>query len=110
MDFCESGSYSDNVSNNTGITITGCTGREKCWQEKVYEHGVFSYYLIKAFDDFKSVDKNDNKAISIEELFEYTNLKVTSEFQLYPPPSPQHPHINDHYDGELILFTYSSDG
>lgn len=110
MDFCESGSFSDNISSSGRIIITGCTGREKCWQEKAYEHGIFSYYLIEAFDHLETVDTNDKHDISAEELFEYTNLKVTSEFQYYPPPSPQHPYISDYYEGELILFTYSPNG
>ena len=105
MDFCESGSYSDNISNIGRIIITGCTGREKCWQEKAYEHGVFSYYLIEALSQFDAVDVNGDGMISAEELFCYLKLKVEFEFQQYPPPSPQHPYINDNHDGELILFS-----
>jgi len=107
LDFCESGSYSNDISNDGRVTISGCTEREKCWQEKAYEHGIFSYYLVQAFDHLHTVDINNDQSISIEELFTYTNLKVTSEFQNYPPPSPQHPYISDYYEGDLILFTYS---
>ena len=109
MDFCEGGSYGDSISGIGRIVITGCTGHEKCWQEDAYRHGIFSYYLIEAFDHLDTVDTNDNHEISAEELFEYVKFGVASEFECYPPPSPQHPHISNHHGGDLILFTYSPD-
>jgi hypothetical protein len=106
LDFCESGSFSSKVTNTGGIIITAGIAQEKCWQEKAYGHGVFSYYFTKAIGNPIIVDQNHNHQVSIEELFEYTSIEVASEFQSFPPPSPQHPYMRDNYFGELTIITY----
>jgi helicase len=106
LDFCESGNYGTSIANDNGITVTACTGSEKSWQEKAYEHGIFSYYLMQALSNPEKVDKDGDFQISIDEIFEYIQLAMISEFHSFPPPSPQHPYMLDNFSGEFILFTY----
>lgn len=70
----------------------------------IYEHGVFTYYLVDALEHLRSVDANQNGFVSAEELFGYAKQKVEYEFERYPPTSPQHPSIYDSKDGQLMLF------
>jgi uncharacterized caspase-like protein len=105
FDVCESGCFGNSITRTGCVIITGGTGREICWQVDTYEHGIFSYYLIEAFNQLDAVDANGDRMISAEELFYYLRLKVEAEFQQYPPLSPQHPCINDNHDGELVLFS-----
>jgi len=104
MDVCESGCYCQNIQKNGYTLITGGTGNEKCWQEAKYKHGILSYYLIEAFNHFEDVNGNNDNEISAQELFYYIQAKMTTEFQSYPPPSPQHPQIMNYHIGEFLLF------
>ena len=96
------------MTNKGRVLLTCGTGREVCWQDDTYEHGVFSYYLIQAFANLRSVDKNNDYNISVEEIFAFVDALVTEEFRLYPTVSIQHPMIIDNHDGELVLFTINA--
>jgi hypothetical protein len=105
MDFCECGSFSDNLY--CAECITSCTGNEKAWEEESYEHGIFSYYLIKAFDYLVDMDTNKDESISVEELFFWVQAKMEYEFKQFPPPSEQRPKLIDSYKDEFQLFKYT---
>ena len=106
MDFCECGQFSENLS--CIKCITSCTGNEKAWEEKFYEHGIFSYYLIMAFDYLEDMDINEDSYISVEELYLWVETQVELEFQRFPAPSPQHPQLLSSYCDEFQLFIYTS--
>jgi hypothetical protein len=103
IDMCESGCFFGNIIGNEYVVLAGSTNREKCWQLDVYEHGIFSFYLIEAFSNLISIDINNDNKISSHEIFYYVYNMTESEFNLYPPPSPQHPQYISHYNGDLII-------
>jgi hypothetical protein len=107
-DICGSGSFAKHLYENGRSILTCGTDCEKCWQEAIYEHGIFSYYLIEALSNLESVDNNRDLAISPEELFNYVDLRVASEFEAYPPPSLQHPHMINLNKKNLTLFRIES--
>lgn len=104
LDVCQCGCFTKDLASKGRIIITGCTDREICWQEDAYQHGVFSYYLIKAFDDLELVDVNNDNMVSVEEIFYRVSQEVEVEFRQHPPPSPQNPQMIDYYEGELIIY------
>lgn len=108
MDFCGSGRFAKNLSGNDSVILTCGTNGEKCWQEETYAHGIFSYYLIEALRNLESVDTNQDRAVSAEELFNYVSLEVASEYEAYPPPSLQHPQLINHMNRQLTLFQIPS--
>jgi hypothetical protein len=53
---------------NTSL-INSCTGTEvSCWQNEE-QHGLFTFYLLKAMKDYQTTDANKDKQISLEEVF-----------------------------------------
>jgi hypothetical protein len=53
---------------NTSL-MNSCTGTEvSCWQNEE-QHGLFTFYLLKAMKDYESTDLNKDKQITLDELF-----------------------------------------
>jgi len=106
LDSCGSGGFGDKIVNSSRVILTGSTGTEKCWQEKLFRHGIFSYYLIEALKNLKTIDCNKDNNISSKELFVYVQQKVLLEFEKFPPPSMQHPEINGFNPERLVVINY----
>jgi hypothetical protein len=53
---------------NTSL-MNSCTGTEvSCWQNEE-QHGLFTFYLLKAMKEYESTDLNKDKQISLDEIF-----------------------------------------
>lgn len=49
--------------------LSSCTGTEvSCWH-KEERHGLFTFYLLKAMKNYAATDLNQDKQVSMEELF-----------------------------------------
>jgi hypothetical protein len=107
LDSCESGNYGTKISGTNRVILTGGMGNEKCWQEKKYEHGIFTYYILNSFDHLNNVDIDNDGEVSIEEIYTFVKKDIAIEFQNYPPPSPQHPNIIDNHKGEIEIINLS---
>ena len=53
---------------NTSL-LNSCTGTEvSCWHNDE-QHGLFTFYLLKAMKEYETTDTNKDKQISLDELF-----------------------------------------
>jgi hypothetical protein len=78
-------------------TITASEANELSREGKEWgDHGVFTYYLLKALKG--EADLNDNGIVTITEAFNYVNNKVRRSTN-----SQQHPNIQGEFDHNLPL-------
>jgi len=53
---------------NTSL-LNSCTGTEvSCWHNEE-QHGLFTFYLLKAMKEYETTDANKDKQISVDEIF-----------------------------------------
>lgn len=51
--------------------VNSCKGTEvSCWQNEE-RHGLFTFFLLQAMQNHASADKNKDRQVSVEELFNY---------------------------------------
>ncbi|GAB3976134.1 hypothetical protein GCM10028806_35010 [Spirosoma terrae] len=65
--------------------------------------GLFSHFLLEGMKG--KADKDNNRQISIEELFQFVHSNVTS-VSTYHYRSPQHPIAYGHFSRNLVITTY----
>ena len=79
------------------VTITASEANELSREGKEWEnHGVFTYYLLKALKG--GADQDGNGIVTITEAFNYVNNKVRRSTN-----SQQHPNIQGKFDRNLPL-------
>jgi len=101
LETCKSGAFIAHLS-KPGRVIMASSGRN----EDSVGYGtlgrfVFPYYIIDAFSELETIDLDRDRVVSVEELFDYVEPKVTSYGERYG--HPQHPQLYDGYEGELQL-------
>jgi transposase-like protein len=92
------------LSESGRVVLTSSTGTETSWDTEALRHGVFTYYLLKAFSWLEVVDSNGDGYISAEELFEYAQPRAVAYTNTFDSTT-QHPQMSDGYSGGLNLFT-----
>ncbi len=89
---------SRDLSRDGRVTLAACADYESSLENAYLEHGVFTYYVLSAFDDLEAADSDDNDEVSAEEIFDYAEPRTVD----YEPD--QHPVMNDGYAGDLGVF------
>ncbi|OYT61298.1 hypothetical protein B6U81_03260, partial [Thermoplasmatales archaeon ex4484_30] len=77
------------------VILMSAKSDESCWQSYRLKNGIFTYFLVEAFDG--PGDSNHDGWVSAEEAFEYASPKTTE----YKPN--QHPQIYDGCPGEVLI-------
>jgi hypothetical protein len=97
------GKFAKQLSKGGRVVLTSSTGTESSWDTEELRHGVFTYYLLKAFSWLEVVDSDSNGQISAEELFEYAEPRTVAYTSAFDSTT-QHPQMSDGYSGDLNLF------
>jgi hypothetical protein len=87
-----------------GVIISSSSGTEpSAWYED-QNHGLFTYYFLKAIQDKETSDTNMDGLLSVEEIYKYTANKVTRKARGIRNLD-QHPTIQgDNRDRVLVSF------
>jgi hypothetical protein len=87
-DACFSGTISKNVSPvaitisnpiavaNNCVVLSSCTGTQVSSWYNDKQHGMFTYFFLKALQDKAKSDKNKDGKLSFEEIYEYVSNKT----------------------------------
>ena len=97
LDSCFAGKFQSSLSSNGRVILMACASSELSWDSPSKRNGVFSYYVIKALEEFDIVDANGDYELSAEEIAQYANPLTTVD------KSTMHPVLDDRYSGQLAL-------
>jgi len=99
---CYAGGFISDLWGSGRVILASSDANESSWENMALGHGVFSYYLLEAFDNLELVDTNGDYEISAEEIFYYVEPKVVAFEEAWG--EDQHPELGDGYVGQLGLF------
>lgn len=102
LETCYAGGFISDLSASGRVILASSDANESSWESRALGHGVFSYYILKGFDDFELVDADGDYEISAEEIFYYVEPKVVAYEEAFG--EDQHPQLYDGYVGQLGLF------
>jgi hypothetical protein len=110
LETCHAGTFETNLSDGGRVLMMSSRSDEGAWETGLLEHGVFTYFMLQALDEF--ADANHDYELSAEEVFQYAEAETVFFTSLFPGYSAQHPVLSDSYPGELgllIKFIFSSE-
>lgn len=61
----------DIMQNENSVIITSSTGKEVSSWYNAKHHGLFTYFFLKAIHDFKNSDKNSDRNLTFQEIYNY---------------------------------------
>jgi len=108
LDTCYATTYNNKLSNSGRVILASSQASEEAYATS--DHGIFTLYLLEAFNEFSIADVNRDYELSAEEIFHYAQpktMKLASDSEY-----AQHPVLSDQYPGELSLlvkFIFSTD-
>lgn len=82
------------------ITLLSSGAKEQSWEDTKIRQGVFSYYLVTGL--IWNADINQDKKITIQEIFNYTHTK-TKQHVLTKFNVVQQPIISGEYDSTMVI-------
>jgi hypothetical protein len=97
LDMCFAGKFQNSLSTSGRVIMMACASSEYSWEIPSLGHGVYSYYIIQAFNNFNTADTNNDYELSAEEVAQYANDE-TNDYT-----SMQNPVLADTYYGQLAL-------
>jgi hypothetical protein len=97
LDCNYAGKFYSSLSQEGRVLMLSCRGGEKSIESPVYQHGIFTYFILKGLSNFDTFDTNRDYELSAEEIAPYANAMTTSVNDL------QHPILDDQLSGELSL-------
>ncbi len=97
LDCCFAGIFQYSMSNNGRVIMMASSWDEESSEYEELEHGVFTYYILQAIDDFGFTDTNGDYELSAEEIFNYAGPET------YYYAYEQYPVLDDGYPGELAM-------
>jgi hypothetical protein len=109
LDACHAAAFNNELSDSGRVVLASSRADELSYSGSIQDeaHGIFSYYLLEALNEFSITDANRDYEISAEELFQYAEpetVSETSDFYIGGElQDPQHPVLSDDYAGELSL-------
>jgi uncharacterized repeat protein (TIGR02543 family) len=111
LDTCHAGSFRNELGQNGHILLMSCQPFESSLEDREFKHGVFTYYILQALNNFDSADTNRNYELSAAEIFDYASPKTAEEIvqpfaNLSAYSNMQHPtlYIPPYKFGEINLF------
>ncbi|MBN2443247.1 MAG: caspase family protein [Spirochaetales bacterium] len=97
--------YNDLLRRSGAVVFSSCKGGEVSYENEKYKNGIFTEWLLRAFQK-NGGDKNRDGSIDIDELKTYLISQVVTETETPANgyPSPQHPTVDrDNIYLELLL-------
>jgi len=78
IDSCNSGGFIEELYNYGRVVLTSCRKDEDSYEKTTLGHSIFTYFLLDAFNKLDNVDDNNDSSISIQEVFNWVELKTVS--------------------------------
>ena len=94
--------FLDELSETGRIVLAASREGESTYWSSDLKHSVFTYYILEALSHFENVDDNGNLELSVEEIFDYAQMRTFDYVSRFWYTS-QKPQISDGYAGELSL-------
>jgi hypothetical protein len=93
IDSCNSGGFINELYRYGRVVLTSCEKNEDSYEYTALKHSVFTYYILDALNNLDNIDKNNDRDICIEEVFNSveSNTRSYSEISL----RSQHPRISN---------------
>ncbi len=103
LDTCHAGCFQYYLSASGRVILMGTRSYEVGWETDYLRHGVFSFFLFQALNNFDIADINGDYELSAEELFWYAGPRTSEYEEDNYFESIQHPVLDDQYYGDLAL-------
>jgi hypothetical protein len=85
------------LSKEGRVLMLSSSAQETSKESSDYQHGIFTYFILKALHNFTAYDANHDDELSAGEIASYANVMTTNTNKY------QHPVLNDRVDGDLPL-------
>jgi hypothetical protein len=99
LDCDYAGKFRVSLSKEGRVLMLSSTVQEKSEESPEFQHGVFTYFILQALNNFDAYDTNQNHELSVEEIAPYANEMTANVVNI------QHPILDDRVNGELPLLT-----
>jgi hypothetical protein len=97
LDCCFSGTFEYEMAQNGRVIMMACRDNQYSEESGELGNGVYSYFVLKAIDNFSAADSNGDYELTAEEIAAYAE-SPTYDFDKF-----QNPVLNDGYSGDLAL-------
>jgi hypothetical protein len=98
LESTRAGRFEASLSDSGRIVLMACRSDESSWYNTVFQHSIFSYFVLEALREFEAADTNNDMELSAEEIFNYAQPETEDRLK-----GEQHPQMSDQYSGELSL-------
>ena len=78
IDSCNSGGIIEELYYYGRVVLTSCREDEDSYEKSRLGHSVFTHFFLDAFNKLDNVDDNNDNSISIQEVFNWVELKTAS--------------------------------
>ena len=78
IDSCNSEGFIEELYNYGRVVLTSCSKDEDSYEKQTLGHSIFTYFFLDAFNKLDNVDDNNDNGISIQEVFNWVELKTIS--------------------------------
>ena len=78
IDSCNSGGFIKELYNYGRVVLTSSRKDENSHEKLTLGHSIFTYFFLDAFNNLDNVDDNNDNSISIQEVFNWAELKTVS--------------------------------
>jgi len=78
IDSCNSGGFIEELYNYGRVVLTSSNKDEDSHEKPTLGHSIFTYFFLDAFNNLDNVDDNNDNSISIQEVFNWAELKTVS--------------------------------
>lgn len=78
IDSCNSGGFIKELFYYGRVILASCCKDEDSYEKRVLGHSIFTNFFLDAFNNPADVDDNNDKSISIKEIFNWIEFKTQS--------------------------------
>ena len=106
IDACNSGGFIEELYYYGRVALASCSQDEYSYERPILGHSIFTHFFLDAFNNLDNVDDNNDNSISIQEVFNWVELKTISfaKTQFLS----QNPKIRDCNHKQIILTDFEN--
>jgi len=78
IDSCNSGGFIKELYNYGRVILSSCRQDEDSYERPILGHSIFTHFFLDAFNNLDNVDDDNDNSISIQEVFNWVELKTVS--------------------------------
>ena len=78
IDSCNSGGSIKELYNYGRVILASCRQDQDSHERQILGHSIFTHFILDAFNNLGNVDGNNDNSISIQEVFDWVELKTVS--------------------------------